>query len=275
MVVPKITKINSLRCHIQDDTAYFRLHCTTENQSPFRLTIDSVYVLLQFSNQEVVNEKQWVGIRQEPGQMDSLIVPLKVPLKKTIREIKSLQGKDSTDLVLHASLVYNTMAGKQKLNLDQDFKIEVPVPVQFKIIGTKTEKVRFLKKEAEVDLFLQIKNPGHHLKVDISDLQYQLRIGDELSEVGKHDRRINIDPQSYQIVQFHLDFDLNHPLKTARKILTDNDVEPYHLKLEGLLHLKNFPPIPTTLTTQGQLELRNEEKRKAQKKKIKELEKRR
>jgi LEA14-like dessication related protein len=262
-IVPEFSEITLIKVNLHSDTAFMEVNGIVINKAPYGMSIDSIVCELSLDGTKLVATSQYVGLRLESGESDSVQFAVNIPISHTRNKIQSLQNQDSAGVVLEAAIVYSGF----KLPFVKSKKIEVPVPPQFKLIKTEKKELNLFKKEVEVDLFLGIINEGKNLSLDIHDLQYELTIGNDLTTKGKFGRDISLRPQTSQILKFPLDFKLKHPLKTIFKVMGDNDRVPFRLMLSGYLDVGKMKRIPTVIFASGRLEIVNEQKKKAEKKK--------
>lgn len=261
LLVPQVTEITLIKANIHADTAYIEVNTIVVNKAPYEMNIDSVVCDLSLGGTKLVSTSQYVGLRQQSGESDSITFAVKIPISHTQKKILSLQSQDSTGITIEATIVYSGF----RLPFVRSKKIEVPVPPQFKVIKTEKRDLRLFKKDVQVDLFLGIINQGKNLSLDIHDLQYELIIGNDLVSRGKLGKDISIKPQSSQIIKFPLDIKMKQPLKTIFKIWGDNDRVPFRIMLSGYLDAGKMKRIPTVIFASGQLEIVNEQKKKAEK----------
>lgn len=277
LLLPEIRKITLIRADIRQDTAYIDVFALAVNRSPYKLNIDSIYCDIYLGGKKLITEKRFIGLEQRKGQSDTVCLSVRIPISRTRSTIENLQTQDSTDITLDATVVYNTVFGKRRINLNKDKRIEVPVPPKLKIIKSQKKELRLFKKNVTADLYLQIINEGKNLNLDISGLQYELHIGNDLHTKGAFSKDISIKPGSQQLVRFPLDFAMEQPGGTILKVWTDTDRVPYKLKLSGYLDSKKIQHIPVVIFAEGKLEIVNEERKKAvkrQEKRAKKAEKR-
>ncbi|AEA44898.1 hypothetical protein [Fluviicola taffensis] len=262
LIVPEFSKITLIKANLHSDTAFIEVDGIVINKAPYGMSIDSIVCELSLDGTQLVSTSQYVGLRLESGQSDSVQFSVNIPISHTRNKIQSLQGQDSTGVVLEAAIVYSGF----KLPFVKSKKIEVPVPPQFKLIKTEKKELNLFKKELEVDLFLGIINDGKNLSLDIHDLQYELSIGNDLTTKGKFGKDISLRPQTSQVLKFPLDIKMKQPLKTIFKVLKDEDRLPFRLMISGYLDVGKMQRIPTVIFASGKLEIVNEQKKKAKKK---------
>lgn len=269
-ILPEVREITLIRTEIRQDTAYIDIFALVKNRSPYKLNIDSIYCDVYLSSKKLITEKQKIDLRQLKGQSDTVCLSLRIPIKATQSTIQRLQSQDSTDLTLDATIVYNTVVGKRRIHLNKGQPIEVPVPPVLKIVKTERKELRLFRKNVKADLYLLIINEGKKLNLDISELQYELHIGNDLDTKGSFGKQVSVKPGTQQMIRFPLDFDMEQPAGTIFKVWTDTDRVPYKLKLSGYIDSKKFRHIPVVIFASGKLEIVNEERKKANKKQEKE-----
>lgn len=272
VAIPAVPEISLVHVHFEHDTAYVNVHCILENKSPFRLNIDSVYLNLRLGGELLVSESQHLGLRLKKKEKDSTVLHVKIPNKEVKKRIKSMHNQDSTDISIDAAIVYNTIIGSKSISIRKTHQIEVPVPPEFKVLGVRKQKIHLFKKQLDGTLFLEIQNLGKRLNVDVSEFHYAINIGDrEVKAQGKLPQKVSIKPQTTKIIPIPGEFKFKTPLLTLGQILSDNDRLPLYLKLSGYVDSKKLKHIPVLVTLKGMVELRNEDKAKEQKKRIKNL----
>ena len=255
LFVPEIEKVYFVRANIHHDTAHVEFFMIAKNKSPYVLNIDSVYYTARLENVKLISERQYMGLVQQSGERDSVKMLVKIPTEHTMETIEKLQGQAKTDIKFDFTIVYNTWFGKKNWNLTHTLDIEVPVPPRLRIIKTERKKIQLFKKNAKVDLYLEIKNEGKNLDLNIQQLKYSLSLGDELHTSGDFGKEINIQPGSKIVLKFPLDFKMLKPGSTVFKVWTDNDRIPYKLRLNGLLNGLSFEKLPVEIIGSGYTEI--------------------
>lgn len=262
LILPEITKITLIKANIHSDTVFIEVDAIVVNKAPYSMRIDSIVCDLSLGGTKLISTSQYVGVNQLSGESDTVKFSVNVPISFTRNKIDSLQGQDSTGIALHTTIVYSGF----RIRLARGKKIEVPVPPEFRIVKTERKKMRLLKKNVKVDMFLEVINDGKQLSLDIRHLQYDLTIGNDLISKGSYAKDIHIRPQSSVILKFPLNFTMKNPMKTIMKVWTDNDRVPFRLKLSGYLDAGKMKGIPVVIFASGKLEIVNEQKKKALKK---------
>ena len=268
LLLPEVTEITLIKADIHQDTAFIEVNTIVVNKAPYEMNIDSVVCDLALGGTLLVSTSNYVGLRQESGEADSVTFSVKIPITHTKNKIQSLQGQDSTGISIQATIVYSGL----KIPFIKSKKIEVPVPPKFKVLKTN-RKVKLFKKDIQAQLFLGIVNEGKNLSLDLHDLQYEISIGDDLASKGKFPRDVSIRPQSSQVLKLPLKLKMKHPLATIFKIWGDKDRVTFHLMLSGYMDAGKMKRIPTVIFATGKMELVDEQKKKAEKKREKERKK--
>jgi LEA14-like dessication related protein len=262
LILPEMTEITLIKADIHSDTIFVEVHAIVVNRAPFSMNIDSIVCDLALGGTKLVSTSQYVGVRQLIGESDTVMFSVKVPISLTRNKIVSLQSQDSTGVTIDATIIYSGY----KLKLAKGKTIGVPVPPELRVIKTEQKKLSLLKKDVKVDLYLEVINEGKNLSLDISDLQYELTIGNDLYTKGNYPKDIYIRPRSSVILKFPLDFSMKNPMKTILKVWADNDRVPFKLMLSGYIYAGKMKRIPVVIFTSGQLEIVNEQKKKSEKK---------
>nr|WP_294858730.1 hypothetical protein [uncultured Fluviicola sp.] len=262
MVLPEVKEITLIKADIHSDTAFVEVNMIVENKAPYEMNIDSIVCDLSLGGTKLLSVSQYVGLRQQSGESDSVKFSVNIPISHTRNKIMSLQDQDSTGIVIEATIVYSGL----KVPFIKSKKIEVPVPPKFKVLRTD-KKVKLFKKDIQAQLYLSIINEGKNLSLDLHDLQYRITISNDLASKGKFPMDVSIRPQSSQVLKLPLDLKMKHPLGTIFKVMGDKDRVPFHLMLSGYMDAGKMKRIPTVIYASGYMELVNEQKKKAEKKK--------
>jgi LEA14-like dessication related protein len=261
LLIPEVKEITLIKANLHADTAFIEVNMIVENKAPYRMSIDSIICNLSLGGTKIVSVSQYIGLRQESGESDSVKFSVNIPISRTRKKIKSLQNQDSTGVQLEAMIVYSGFM----VPFAKTKQIEVPVPPQFRVIKTEKKELRLFQKEVDVDLFLAIINEGKNLSLDIHDLQYRLTVGNDMITKGKLGKDVSIRPRSSQIIKFPLGFEMKHPMKTIFKVWKDEDQVPFHLMLSGYMDAGKMKRIPVVIFASGRMEIVNEQKKKAEK----------
>ncbi len=262
LILPEMTEITLIKAEIKNDTAFVEVSAIVQNKALYPMNIDSIVCDLTLGGTELVSTSQYIGVHQQPGESDTVTFAVNIPIRQTREKIRSLQNQDSTGVAIHATIVYSDF----RLNLSKGKRIEVPVPPELRVIKTERKDLSIFKKDVQVDLFLEITNEGKNLSLDIRDIQYELTVGNDLHTEGKYGKDVFIRPFSSIVLKFPLDFTMHHPLATIRKVWSDNDRVPIRIKVSGYLDVGDMKRIPVVVFASGEVELVNEEKKKAEKK---------
>jgi LEA14-like dessication related protein len=102
---------------------------------------------------------------------------------------------------------------------------------------------------------VQVINKGENLDLDLSQLTYDVALGDDIIGSGTTAQVVKINPQSEITVILPLLLKVEKPLKTSLQVLFDNDKMNYTLHLRGLLSTKKIKEIPVDFTATGITEL--------------------
>ncbi len=261
LLVPEVTEITLIKADLHQDTAFIEVNTIVVNKAPYEMNIDSIICDLSLGGTKLISISQYVGLRQQSGDSDSVQFAVKIPISHTRDKIKSLQSQDSTGITIEAAIVYSGL----KVPFITSKKIEVPVPPRFKLLKTENLEVKLFKKKVTADFFLELINEGKNLSLDVHDIQYKLTVGDDFTTKGKY-RDISLRPQSSQILKFPANVNLLQPGKTIMKIIRDEDRLPFRVMLSGYMDVGKMKRIPVVIFASGKLEIVNEVKNKAKKK---------
>ena len=96
-----------------------------ENKSLFKPDPDTLFCKIMLADFILLDKTQVLNIRRKAGDVNTFMLPLKIPVSKTMNTFKSLQRQDST--YLDTNIVYNTIFGTKKIPVTKKIKIKVPV----------------------------------------------------------------------------------------------------------------------------------------------------
>jgi hypothetical protein len=99
-----------------------------ENKSLFKPDPDTLFNKIMLADFILLDKTQVLNIRRKAGDVNTFMLPLKIPVSKTMNTIKSLQRQDSTYLDIDTNIVYNTIFGSKKIPVTKKVKINVPLP---------------------------------------------------------------------------------------------------------------------------------------------------
>src|SRR5688572_9258075 len=98
IVFPELEEIQKVRIRLLKDTALIDLDILIENNSIFKLNIDSLQYHIALDTTVLFEKQQYLNIVMEAGDHDTMTLPLALPFKRLVRQIKTLQGEDSTEI---------------------------------------------------------------------------------------------------------------------------------------------------------------------------------
>jgi LEA14-like dessication related protein len=259
LVLPDLDDIVLINANIKNDTAYVGVNMVLENKSIFKLHIDTLFYKISLADSLLFNQTQVLAISQKPGEVDTLDLPFKIPVTKTMATIRSLQYQDSTYLDIHAYLVYNTIFGNKKIPVSKKVRIKVPVPPQIKVKHVEINKLSLANKTLDLTANIKIINKGELLDLNIHEVRYSISLGNNLiTSEGVYTKPISIKPLGETDVSIPVTVKVNHLAKTAWKYLS-NDAVDYHVEVNAKLDENSFyqkSDIPLEVKVSGKTKLR-------------------
>lgn len=253
--LPNLNQLNHVFAKIHGDTAYINVISTLENKAPYKITIDTLDYTLKLAGVKLVSEKQAICLEQDPGQIDTVDLILRLPFKKARGLIKDIQSQDSTFITADFNITYNTFLGRTTIPVKRDIDIKVPRPPDFKLLGVKAGKLNIKKRRLDLVLQLQIINNSDEIGVKLRDLAYNARLGDNVEGEGSYDKKIAIDPLSTVEVELPIDLQYDRPLEILWGVITNDDSMDYEVNLTGVLDNDSVQDVPMTIHATGRTEL--------------------
>jgi LEA14-like dessication related protein len=259
LVFPEMSEISLVKATIKNDTAYLSIDMMLENKSIFKLSIDTLSYQLKLADTFLLGEKKALNLRQKPGEVSKVAMPLRIPIKKTMRSIRALQQQDSTFIDIDAYIVYNTIVGRTKIPVNKRVKIKTPVPPQIKVL--EVEKGRFKLSDKTIDLVLKMRaiNKGENIDLKITKINYQVVLGDKLvTSQGVYQKDILIKPQSDTYFEVPVELKVNKLFRTGLKYLSNEKLD-YKVFAKINIEENSFyrSDVPLELTVTGTTKLRN------------------
>lgn len=259
LVLSDLEDISLVNASIQQDTAYVSIGMHLENKSLFTLNLDTLFYRIALADSQLFNRKQVLNIRQKPGDLDTFNLPLRIPVSKTMRTIRSLQQQDSTYLDVDAYVVYNTIFGSKKIPVSRRIRIKVPVPPEIRVNDVEITGIDLFHKSVALQASLRIINRGDMLDLAIRRIGYSLVLGDKLvASEGFYDQAVLVKPSSETHVAIPVEVNVNQVFRTAWKYLANDEVA-YYVSVKAQLDENSFyhqAGIPVEADAQGKTRLR-------------------
>lgn len=260
LIIPDMNSIVFIDAKIKGDSLFTKIDLVVQNKSPYRLTIDSIYYKINLSDVLVTEEVVPLKLSQKKFQIDTVKLPINVSFKKIRRTIKNLQKFDSTNVDFQFYVIYNTIFGHVKIDYKNSKKIAVPVPPQIKVISTDQKKYSMRDKTLTANITIEIINKGKNIDMELSNIHYHFVSKNVLNSEDVLKQKIKIKPSSTATVVLPVLINIEHPLKTAISIATDNDIVNYTLSMQADMKLNNMKNndqlIPVNFEAKGSLELK-------------------
>lgn len=253
--LPNLNQLNHVFAKIHNDTAYINVIGTLENKAPYKITIDTLDYTLKLAGVELVSETQAVCLEQQPGQVDTIDLILRLPYKKAMGLVRDIQNQDSTFITADFSVTYNTFLGRTTIPVKRDIDIKVPRPPDFKLKKVKTGKLNWKEKRIDIVLQLQVKNNSDVIGLAIRDLAYNAKLGDNVVGQGSYSKKIIIDPLSTTEVDLPIDLEVDKPFQVLWDVITNEDSMDYEINLTGVLDNDSVQDVPMTIQASGKTEL--------------------
>jgi LEA14-like dessication related protein len=257
LVLPEIDEINYVHVDMSNDSIVTEIYTTLQNKMPYKITIDTVYFNIELNNFKVAEETVAVGIGLTYLEMDTVKIPINFPMKR-IKKLKDAPELDSVDLTGKFYVVYNTFIGKQKIHYVKTKRIAAPRLPEIQVLNVKVDKLHLLNKTADATITIEVNNRGKYVDMQLNGLKYNLTIKDILVSEGIYSPTINIKPQSKSVTAIPVTIRYDTPVKTAWRIISDDDESEYKLNLRTEIKINNLEKnnlVPVELDATGSIEL--------------------
>lgn len=262
LILPDLSEITFINANIVNDSAHIKVNMIAQNKSPYKITIDSVYFEVKLDSHQLFEELVALNLKQIRFQVDTISLPINISKKKFKSVIGNLQGTDSTSLQINCYVIYNTIFGHYKLKYDKVVHISVPIPPEIKVIKVEQKEYSIKNKTLQAMIHLEIINKGKKIDIRLMHIKYQFKVKNSLSSDGIINKPVRIKPASTTYLEIPVSVKIEHPLKTAMAILTDNDQMQYtlHLQAEMIENMTDNKlkrkPFPVEVDALGMIELK-------------------
>jgi LEA14-like dessication related protein len=258
LVFPGLNEVSYVHIDLKEDSSLVKLFVLVQNKMPYKMVIDTIHFKVQLNGSKIVEETIPVRIDQSRFDSDTIELPVNFSLKGFSKILDDLQGQDSTDMDVNFWIIYKTILGNQKVNIDRKIRIATPVPPQITILKLAHQKYSMEDKTSEAVLNIKIINNGKNIDLQLSEISYNLQIINTLHSKGIVTRPIDIQPGTSQLVDIPIIIEYIKPFKTAWLVVSDNDTVKYDLNLKCFVRLnaiKDLKAIPVEIDATGTMEL--------------------
>ena len=258
LIFPGINEISFIHIDLKKDSALLKLYVFIQNKMPYKMVIDTLNFEINLNGFKMVKGTVPVQIDQKWFETDTIELPVNISLKEIKKTIGNLQGQDSTDMEINFSIVYNTLIGREKININRKIRILSPIPPKITILKLEHKKYNLKEKTIDAVLKIEVINNGKNIDLQLNEISYNLQIINTLLSKGIVTQSINIKPGSSQIIDIPIIIEYSSPFKTAWLIITNNDILKYDLNLKCKVKvnsIKDFKAIPVEVDATGTVEL--------------------
>lgn len=258
LVFPDLSNISYINAVIRHDSAITKTALIMQNKSPFKLTIDTINFEVILNDTSVAAGKVPLALEQKRFDIDSVILPLNLSIKKIKGIIQHLQDQDSTHIIIKGDITYETIFGTTKIDFHKDKRIPVPRPPKIKLLKVIKHGFKLNDKTLNAEAIIEIKNEGKLLNLELIDINYELFIGKIIHSSGTYKKPIIIKPESVSTISFPMALEISKPLKAAWLISTNQDEMNYRLNATFTLREKmteKYYDSPVNLSASGKMEL--------------------
>ncbi len=244
ITVPEFKNIEKVHITFLEDTALIDADILFRNSSFMKLNVDSFIYNVKLDTLTLLSKAQDLDMKLLPSETDTVHLPIALPFKRLMKEIKDLQKQDSVQVTYDLRLVYSTWFGKTSLPYKKTIRIAVPIPPKIEI-----EKLEYKERHKNIFTFnahVRIINKGK-LDLHVSEIRYLLTVKDNFTAKGKEEKEIHLSPGSEQTVVLPIKIEFEHLFKTLINVATDNDQVNYHLKIKALAQIDKLSTQKTEI----------------------------
>jgi len=234
IIFPEVKSVESVHLRLLKDTAFIKAHIRMRNRGFLKLNMDSLIYNIKLDTSTLLSRVQDIDLQLLPFASDTMLLPLALPYKRLIAELKRLQKQDSAVIDLDMKIIYATLFGKATVKYKKVINIEAPLPPEFKITD-----LHYLKREKEIfyfNTYLKIINKGK-LDFDLSAVHYNLIVSDHLKGEGSVPLQIHIKSKTDSLLILPIKVEFDHLIKTILMVISNNDEVNYQLKIKADLKI--------------------------------------
>jgi LEA14-like dessication related protein len=256
LILPEINRVNFVKAVIKNDTAYVEIHTVIQNKSFYELDIDSLYYELRLEGLALPAQKVNLHLRQRRFQVDTIALPVKLPIKKIRHTIKASQDQDSIALDGDFHVLYNTFIGRHALSFNKKIKFGTPVPPEIKVLKVEHKKIKLFDGTVMANVLVLVKNKGRNLDLKTNNIKYKFKIDKLMESAGIYEQTVIIKPKSETMISIPVAVKIGKVLKASWLVLRDKDDVNYTITIEADLENGKLPEkLPVSVTASGKAEI--------------------
>jgi LEA14-like dessication related protein len=256
LILPEINKVTFVKAVIKNDTAYVEIHTLIQNKSFYQLNIDSLYYELKLEDLPLPAQKVNLHLRLQRFQVDTITLPVKLPIKNIRHTIKASRDQDSIELDGDYHVLYNTFFGRHTLSFNKKIKLGTPVPPEIKVLKVDHKKLKLFDGTIMANVLVLVKNKRRNLDLKINNIKYKFKIDKLVESDGVYDQTVIIKPGSETTVSIPVTLKIGKLLKASWLVLRDKDNVNYTITIEAdLENGKLSEKVPVSITASGKAEI--------------------
>lgn len=262
-VVPSLNSVNNIGLEIKGDTAYLNVFSVMENKAPYNINIRSIAYTVRLGEVDILTEKNVLNLKQDPKQIDTVGLSVRLPYLTIGKLIKDLQGRDSTTVALKFNITYNTLFGEVTIPASYTIPIKTPNPPQVTLNKIRLGFFNFKEMRFQLILDLDLENKNSW-ELSLDDISYDAEFGDNLTGKGELDEVLTIGSKATTNIRLPVVISVTKPMEVIWDIITNKDRMDYTLNLRGkLIQTKlDRKDIPFDVILTGNAELVNSKRKK-------------
>ncbi len=213
LILPGLNEISYIHIDLKKDSALVKLVVIVQNKMPYKMKIDTIHFEINLNSLRMVEETIPLQIDQSWFDTDTIELPLNISLKETKKITDILKGQDSTDMDINLYIIYKTLIGGQKIQINRKIRIESPIPPQITIKKIEQKNYDMKNKTSDAVLKIEIVNNGRNIDLQLNSINYKLQIKNNLFSKGIFAGPIHIRPASSLTVDIPITIEYNNPLR--------------------------------------------------------------
>lgn len=266
--LPEVEQVTLAEISIQNDTAFVKLELTVRNKGVWHIELqridlgvyDGDVLLLEYQD-DTLHVLQRNEVKKEQ-------LFFAIPISKVREQIQLHQGEDSVGLHLKGEIHFSTFLGDMSRTIDQVVPVNVPIPPKLTMRGIEYTG-RTDKGDYKLLFHLMLKNYNPRA-LDMRDLVYELQGNNGVNLRGQLNA-VSIAAEDSTRIDVPAVLIVDNRFSLISDILLDKDQMAYSFVLTGTIESLtgiDARDVPVTISTNGQMELYNENKDKRDRPKV-------
>jgi LEA14-like dessication related protein len=243
VILPDFNKVEELNAMIRNDSLYLNARGVFQSETFLPLSVDSLQYNFFVEDCVLYENKKMVDLHLAPGESDTVNINIHLPFDRLRHVSRYIHDMDSVTIGTDCQVVYKYFGRHITVKFTKKGRILRPVPPRITLAGLEKKKIKHWGKQIDTSAKLKVVNGSKKLNLQITDLEYTIRLGDKVRGHGRYPAPIDLKPQSTMTVSIPVSLNVDQPLKTAYELLVAKNKVHYNLDASAMVdfHSKKRP----------------------------------